>query len=176
MAGNIKGITIEFRGDTTKLDKALRQINNETRSLDKELKQVDKALKFNPTNVELWKQKQQLLTQKVNETREKVNLLKDAQKQMDASGVDKNSEEYRKLQREIITAESQVKTFEGQLRKVGNANLQAASQQMKQLSDKATAAGQAMQGLSIAGAAVVGVLGGIVYKSASAADELNTMS
>ena len=41
MAGNIKGITIEFRGDTTKLDKALRQINSETKSLDKELKLVD---------------------------------------------------------------------------------------------------------------------------------------
>ena len=53
MAGNIKGITIEFRGDTTKLDKALRQINNETKNIDKELKQVDKALKFNPTSVEL---------------------------------------------------------------------------------------------------------------------------
>ena len=176
MAGNIKGITIEFRGDTTKLDKALRQINNETRSLDKELRQVDNALKFNPTNIELWRQKQQLLTEKVNETREKLNLLKDAQKQMDASGVDKSSEEYRKLQREIITAESQVKTFEGQLRKVGNVNLQAASQEMKQLGDSMTTAGQAMQGLSVAGAAVVGVLGTIVYKSATAADNINTMA
>ena len=53
MAGNIKGITISFRGDTTQLDKSLRQINNETRSIDKELNQVNKSLKFNPTNVEL---------------------------------------------------------------------------------------------------------------------------
>lgn len=55
MAGNIKGICIEFRGDTTKLDKALRQVNNETRTIDKELRNVDKALKFNPTSVELWR-------------------------------------------------------------------------------------------------------------------------
>ena len=27
MAGNIKGITIELNGDTTKLDKALRNVN-----------------------------------------------------------------------------------------------------------------------------------------------------
>ena len=35
MAGNIKGITIEFRGDTTKLDKALRDIRNSTKDLDR---------------------------------------------------------------------------------------------------------------------------------------------
>ena len=176
MAGNIKGITIEFRGDTTKLDKALRQINNETRSIDKELKQVDKALKFNPTSVELWRQKQQLLSQKISETKEKLTLLKNEQARMDAAGVDKNSEEYRKLQREILVAENQVKTFEAQLRKVGNVNLQAASQQFKVMGDKLTAAGHAMQGLSTAAAAVAASIGAVTVKSASWADDINTMS
>ena len=65
MAGNIKGITIEFRGDTTKLDKALREVRNSTKAIDKELKDVNKALKFNPSNVQLLAQKQELLKQKV---------------------------------------------------------------------------------------------------------------
>ena len=176
MAGNIKGITIEFRGDTTKLDKALRQINNETRSLDKELKQVDKALKFNPTSVELWRQKQQLLTQKITETKSKLDALKQAQAQMDASGVDKNSQEYRQLQREIIVTENQVKTFESQLRAIGNVNLRATSEQFKEMGNKLTAAGQAMQGLSMAAAAVAASIGAVTVKSASWADDINTMS
>ena len=176
MAGNIKGITIEFRGDTTKLDKALRQINNETRNLDKELKQVDKALKFNPTSVELWRQKQQLLTQKVEETKAKLDTLKQAQAQMDAAGVDKNSEEYRRLQREIIVTENQVKTFEGQLRKVGNVNLRATSEQFKEMGNSLTSAGQAMRGLSMAAAAVVASIGAATVKSAAWADDINTMS
>ena len=176
MAGNIKGITIEFRGDTTKLDKALRQINNETKNLDKELKLVDKALKFNPTSVELWRQKQQLLTQKVEETKAKLDTLKQAQAQMDAAGVDKNSEEYRRLQREIIVTENQVKTFEGQLRKVGNVNLRATSEQFKEMGNSLTSAGQAMQGLSMAAAAVVASIGAATVKSAAWADDINTMS
>ena len=102
MAGNIKGITIEFQGDTSKLEQSIRKVSNSTRAIDKELRQVDKALKFNPTSVDLWRQKQTLLTQKINETSSKLNLLKQKQSQMDASGVDKNSAEYRKLQREII--------------------------------------------------------------------------
>lgn len=176
MAGNIKGVTIEFQGDTTRLDKALRQIQNNTKSLDKELKQVDKALKFNPTNVELWRQKQQLLTQKVDETKKKLDALKQAQAQMDAQGVDKNSEEYRKLQRDIIVTENQVKNFEGQLRKIGNVNLRATSEQFKEMGNKLTQAGEAMQGLSMAAAAVAASIGAVTVKSASWADDINTMS
>lgn len=176
MAGNIKGITIEFRGDTTKLDKALRQINNETKNIDKELKQVDKALKFNPTSVELWRQKQQLLSQKISETKEKLTLLKNEQARMDAAGVDKNSEEYRKLQREIIVTGNQLKTFEGQLRKIGQVNLRAMSEQFKEMGNKLTSAGQAMRGLSTAAAAVTAAIGAAAVKSGKWADDLNTMS
>lgn len=176
MAGNIKGITIEFRGDTTKLDKALRQVNNETRKIDKELRNVDKALKFNPTSVELWRQKQQLLSQKISETKDKLNLLKQQQAQMDADGVDKQSMEYQKLQREIIETESKVKTFEGQLKKVGNVNLRAASEQFKQWGSALENAGRQMQGISMAAGALVGSLAAISYKAGQNADDLNTLS
>ena len=143
-SGNIKGITIVFDGDTTKLGKALKDVDKKTRDLDKELKQVNNALKFNPTNVELWRQKQQLLSQKVDETKKRLEALKSAQKEMDASGVDKSSAEYRELQREIITTESKLKNFKGQLREVGNANLKALSEQFKDIGKKATEAGKSM--------------------------------
>ena len=176
MAGNIKGITIEFRGDTTKLDKALRQVNNESRKIDKELKNVDKALKFNPTSVDLWRQKQQLLSQKISETKDKLQLLKQQQAQMDAEGVDKQSMEYQKLQREIIETESKVKTFESQLKKVGNVNLRAASEQFKQWGSALENAGRQMQGISMAAGALVGSLAAISYKAGQNADDLNTLS
>lgn len=176
MAGNIKGITIEFRGDTTKLDKALRQVNNETRKIDKELRNVDKALKFNPTSVELWRQKQQLLSQKISETKDKLQLLKQQQAQMDADGVDKNSMEYQRLQREIIETGSKLKNFEGQLKKIGNVNLRAASEQFKQWGTSLENAGRQMQGVSMAAAAVVASLGAISYKAGQNADDLNTLS
>ena len=176
MAGNIKGITIEFRGETTKLDKAIKDIEKNTRSLDKELKAVDKALKFNPTNVELWRQKQQLLTEKVKDTKDKLELLKQAQAKMDTSGVDKNSAEYRNLQREIIETESKAKTFEKQLREIGNVNLKAASEQIKQVGTQLTNAGQALAPLSKAAAAVVGGLAASAVAAGKSADDLNTLS
>lgn len=176
MAGNIKGITIEFRGDTTKLSKALREIDKETRQLDKELKNVDKALKFNPTNVDLWRQKQELLTKKVGDTKEKLDLLKKAQKDMDAQGVEKTSEEYMKLERQIIETESKLKTFNGQLKQVGSPQAQATAAQFGELGNKLTSAGQAMTAFSAGAAAVEAALIGMAVKSASLADDLNTMS
>lgn len=142
--GNIKGITIQFNGDTTRLDKALREINNSTRDLDKELKQVNSALKFNPTSVELWAQKQEILKQKVSETEKKLDALKQAQKQMDDSNLDNTSAEYRELQREIITTEDKLKTFKRQLAEVGNAKLSALQQSFEQVGKKAESAGRSL--------------------------------
>lgn len=176
MPGNVKGITIRFEGDTTKLDKALRQIEKNTRSLDKEIKQVDKALKFNPTSVELWRQKQDLLKKKIDETKNRLDLLKDTQRRIDSGEIEATADEYRKLQRDIIVTENQVKTFEAQLRKVGNVKLRAASEQFKEMGNKLTAAGQAMRGLSMAAAAVTASIGALTVKSGKWADDINTMS
>ena len=176
MAGNIKGITIEFQGDTTKLDKALRQIKNSTKDIDKELRDVNKALKFNPTSVELWRQKQDLLKQKIKETETNLKELKNIQAQMDANGVDKNSEAYRRVSREIIEAESKLKTFNTELRRTGQVNLRAMSEQFKDMGNKLTSAGQAMRGLSTAAAAVAASIGAITVKSGKWADDINTMS
>ena len=175
-SGKIKGITIEFDGNTTKLGKALKDVDKKTRDLDKELKQVNNALKFNPTNVELWRQKQQLLSEKVGETKKRLDALKLAQKEMDASGVDKSSAEYRELQREIITTESKLKTFESQLKQVGNANLKALEQQFREVGGKIESVGQSLKGVSLASAGVVAGLGAISYKAGVAADDLNTLS
>lgn len=176
MAGNIRGITIQFAGDTTKLDKALREIKNSTKDLDRELKSVDKALKFNPTSVELWKQKQEILRQKIQQTEQNLKELKNIQAQMDAKGVDKQSEAYRTIQREIIEAESKLKTFNTQLRKIGQVNLRAMSEQFKQIGTSLESAGQSMRGLSAAAAAVTAAIGAVTVKSAKWADQLNTMS
>lgn len=169
MAGNIKGITIEFDAKTTKLNDALKDIDKKTKDIDGELKQVNKDLKFNPTSVELWRQKQTLLNEKVNETAKRLDVLKQAQKNMDASGVDKNSAEYRKLQREIIETESKLKTFKGQLKEVGNASLKGLSNQFDNIAQKT-------RGLSMAAGALGGALLANTINSAKQADEIATLA
>lgn len=179
MAGKVKGITIEFRGETTKLDKAIKDVNKETAKLDAELKQVNNALRFNPKNTELMAQKQQILTQKVDATKDKLQALKAAQKQMAADGsVDKNSAEWRDLQREIITTESRLKHFEGELKKTSmqSKRLYRLGAAFQNVGGKIEAAGQKLRGLSTAAGLVVAGMGAITYKAGAMADELNTLS
>lgn len=142
--GSIKGITIQFRGETTELDEALRKINKETKGIDDELKKVNKALKFNPNSVELWRQKQTLLNQKLKETNEKAALLRDTLKKVDSGEIDMSAEDVSRLKRELIEAESKAKTFQKELNKIGNANLKAISEQMKKIGDSMTKVGKSM--------------------------------
>ena len=152
MAGDVKGITIEFRGDATKLNKAISTVNKETRSLDNELRKVDKALKFNPGNTQLLAQKQTILKEKISKTKESLDALKKAQAEMDAKGVDKTSAEYRNVERQIIEAESKLKTFNSQLKRTNAeaSKLGQAAKSVKAFGDNATKAGQAMMPISIA--------------------------
>lgn len=115
--GNIRGITIELNGDTTGLDNALRDVNRQSKNLQGELKEVEKALKLDPSNVELVRQKQQLLTQSIQSTSDKLNTLRQAQGQVEAQfrRGEIGEEQYRAFRRELVNAENSMRSFEGQL-------------------------------------------------------------
>ena len=174
----VKGITVEFAGNTTKLDKALREVRNTAKDLDKELSQVNKALKFNPGNATLLAQKQTVLKEKIEATAKSLDDLKDMQKQLDAQGVDENSEAYRELQREIITTESKLKHYKSELAKVNaqTSGIYKLGEAFEKTGKKIENAGRKLAPVSKAAAAVAGALGTITYKAGKAADDLNTLS
>ena len=145
MAGTIKGITIEFNGDTTKLDKALTKVDKETKNVDKSLKEVKNALKFNPGNTELLAQKQTLLKKRIDETTERLKVLRAAQEKLDDDpSVDKTSQEYMELRREIIETESKLKHFESELKKMDNIKFEQLGKQVQDVGDKMKTVGTNM--------------------------------
>ena len=81
MASRIQGITVEIGGDTTKLQTALKGLNGEIKSTQTALKDVEKLLKMDPGNTELLAQKEKLLAQAVDETKQKLETLKTAAEQ-----------------------------------------------------------------------------------------------
>ena len=117
MAGQIKGITIEFDGETTKLTAALNKVKAEAKGLDSSLKEVNRQLRFDPHNTEMLQQKQTILKQKIEATKNELKQFEELQKQMDSEKVEKNSAEYMKLRREITAAQGRLKAFNAQLAK-----------------------------------------------------------
>ena len=142
MAGNIKGITIEFDGNTTKLSKALEDIKEKSKDVNSALKKVNYALKFNPRNTELLAQKQTLLKGKIQATKDQLEAFKAAQKTMDSERVDKTSKEYMEVRRNIIECESKLKNFNNELKRT-----EAASSVVGQLGSKFQATGEKIKGL-----------------------------
>ncbi len=178
MAGNIKGITIEFDGNTTKLSKALSDIKTKSKGVDSALRDINKALKFNPGNTELLAQKQTLLKEKIQATKDRLEAFKAAQKSMDSEGVDKTSKEYMEVRRNIIQCESQVKTFNAELKKTDAAasHVGQLGQKFQDTGEKISGAGRTIAPVSKAAGVVAGALGATAYKAARAADDINTLS
>lgn len=117
---SIKGITIKIGGDTTGLDKALKETNKKSRELENELKAVDKALKLDPNNVTLVKQKQDLLKDSIKETKSKLDVLKEAQSQVTAQYKkgEIDAGQYRAFQRELETTKSKLSSLKDEKKNV----------------------------------------------------------
>lgn len=160
MAGNIKGITIEIGGDTTKLDKALKGVNSTAKDLDQELKAINKSLKFNPGNSDLVEQKQRVLAESVANTTKKLDQLKDAAKQAEKqlSSGKMGKSEFDALTREILKTENQLKSFENQLKSVDEGSVK--------VGDSLKSAGNSVKSFGedfkMAGAAAAAAIGGLV--------------
>ena len=117
----IKGITIEIGGNTQPLNKALSDVNKKSKDLQSELREVERLLKLDPKNTELLAQKQKLLAEAVESSREKLDRLKTAQEQVNEQfrKGEINEEQYRAFQREVVKAEQELEKFEKQLRETG---------------------------------------------------------
>lgn len=114
MADRVKGITIEIGGDTTALSKALSGVNKEISTTQKQLRDVERLLKLDPGNVTLLEQKQRLLADSVEQTKQKLDSLKNAEKQVQqqfAQGKVSQAQ-YDALQREIVATEAELRKAE----------------------------------------------------------------
>jgi phage-related minor tail protein len=175
---NIRGITIEIGGDTQGLNRALEDVNKKTRDTQTELRQVERLLRMDPTNTELLAQRQQLLTNAVSSTSEKLEILRRAQEQVNqqfARG-EIGEEQYRAFQREIAATEQQLRSFEGRLSntvdsldEVGDSaessadRIAALGERLSSTGDKIKGAGEKM---SVGITAPIVAAGGLMFKGA----------
>jgi phage-related protein len=205
MGKNIKGITVEIGGNTTKLGEALKSVDAKSKALQSELKQVNTALKFDPTNTVLLTQKQDLLKQTIEETKKRLEALQAAEKNTKVEDI--GEEAYRELQREIEITKSRLRNYGDQLSRTSGENekfqteTESSKDELRQLEnqtkdnvtrfDKLKGAmskigGAAVGGFKVAGAAIgamaaaagaaVGAIGKLMMKTADYAGELRKQS
>lgn len=144
MSKRIQGITIEIDGSTSKLNDALKDTNSVIAKTNSELKNLNSALKLDPKNTELLAQKQELLKKNISATADKLNTLKEAQRQMGSynSLTEEQKENYRALSVEITKAESSLKGMQKELKETNNIKFEGLKQGLQKAGEVAKKVGE----------------------------------
>jgi TP901 family phage tail tape measure protein len=181
MAESVRGINVVIGADTTKLSKALSDVNKRAKDIQSELRQVDRLLKFDPGNTTLLAQKQQLLSKAIENTSEKLNRLKSVQQQVNEQFQrgEISEGQYRAFQRELEKTEGQLRSLQNRLEETNGAinkhttawgklqeRLSTVGNNLRDVGQRMQNAGQSMAAsFGAATAAIGGALGFAVKKS-----------
>lgn len=150
----IQGITIALDADTKGVTSGLKDVVSQSNKVSGELRQVESLLKFNPDNVTLLAQKQELLTKQVDLTTKRLEAMKGAQEdvQNQFKNGDIGEEEFRTFQREIAATEGRLDNYKKKLAEIesssdgaGNATNDL-SDDMGDLGGSMETVGQAIKG------------------------------
>nr|WP_318682657.1 phage tail tape measure protein [uncultured Acetatifactor sp.] len=166
MANNIKGITIEIDGKTDKLQNALQGVNGNIRDTQAELRETNKLLKLDPKNTEALAQKQTLLANAISEAKEKLDILKtaEAQVQEQFKKGEASEEQYRAVKREIERTTLEIRDLETAAAETEKA--------VKQLGDSSQLSGDDLQKAQEKAGSLKDTLGDLGEKAAAAAKAL----
>ena len=158
---NIKGITIEVGGNTTKLQDALKSVDKQVYGLNSDLKNLNQALKLDPKNTELLSQKYDVLKRNIEETEKRLQTLKTAQKQMGdyTKLTDAQKSSYNALSLEIAKGESSLKGMKQQLQETSGINLDGLKSGLKAVG---SVAAEVLKKVLEITAAITGALAGLV--------------
>lgn len=156
---NIKGITIEIGGDTSKLQKSLNAVNAPINKINKELKDLNQAIKLDPHNFDLLTQRNEVLRRSIDATKEKLNQLKEAQRQMGnyANLTDQQKASYNRLSLEIAKTEDALKNMNNEMNGMNKIDFSKLKDGLKKAGDVALSVAKAV-------AAAVGAVAAAITK------------
>lgn len=163
----IQGITIALDADTKGVTSGLKDVVSQSNKVSGELRQVESLLKFNPDNVTLLAQKQELLTKQVDLTTKRLEAMKGAQEdvQNQFKNGDIGEEEFRTFQREIAATEGRLDNYKKKLSEIENSS-DGVGNATNDLSDDVGSLGGSMETVGQA------IKGGVLME---AADQLSAI-
>lgn len=195
MASNrIKGITIQIGGDTTGLDKALKGVNKEVKDTQANLRDVERLLKLDPKNTELLAQKERLLNDAIEDTKNKLDTLAEVQNQLADEFNSDNKEvrrQYDALRREIIETEQSLESLQAAKKQVmeekekieievaadlSGWNTKEAENSLDEITDAAEKTEDAVKDIGDAAAETGRKLGGLSGAAKNIAEKTKTIS
>ncbi len=161
---SLKSLETEAKNAPNQMQQSLESLNTKIKTTQTELKEIDKLLKLDPTNTELLQQKQRALSDEIGNTKEKLQLLKNEEQEVQQKFQEGkvSQEQYDALKRSIIETEESLKSLEDTVGS-GSAKLAGISAEAGKIGENLTSAGEKMLPVT---AAVTG-LGTAAVKTAA---------
>ena len=148
--GMVKGITINIGANTEEFQKGLAKVNKESKATANKLRDINKLLKLDPKNVTLLEQKQRTLNTSIEQTKKRLDIAKDALRQLKEQNPDQVTEEMDALERQIAEDEAQLKSLNKELKNfgsVGKQQAQAFGKELQEVGKKVTEVGSKVKGV-----------------------------
>lgn len=169
-SGRIRGVTIEIDGETKNLQKSLKDVDKDIRDTQKDLRDVNKLLKLDPKNVDLLKQRHELLGKAVTDTKKRQEELEKAlEATKNAGDTAENRRQQDLLQRELVETTAKLEDLEKQYGNALTPQLQAVSAISGEVAEKT-------KGISMAAGVAAGGMLAMAYNAATTADDLLTLA
>ena len=167
-SSKIKGITIEIGGNTTKLQDALKGVDKQVYGLNGDLKALNQALKLDPKNTELLAQKHEVLARNIEASKDRLNTLKEAQRQMGSYNklTDEQKTSYNQLSLEIAKSENALKNLNNELKETNKAKFDTLKTNLSNVGSVVANVSKAVAGIATGLVAISGATAKAMFNSA----------
>lgn len=148
-----KGVTIQYKGDSTQLSKVLADMNSQMRQSQGAARQLDAALRMDPASLNLIHDRAEVVAKQIKITEERVQALRDA------LGKAEDPEVITRLTQQVDIAQAKLKNLNDQMAELGKKRTAAGglaplAEDAQTFGDKMQDVGKTMQAIGDKAASV----------------------
>lgn len=135
-----KGITVQFRGDVSDFEKAVKKVNGDLKETKSEISLLNKQLKFDPKNIDAFNKRLEVFKQKEQQLVELTNTLKDGM-----SKLDPNSKEWSDYNKQLQSATLELEKLKKELSSMPTGNIAKLTKEFEEWGKKAEKVGKDLE-------------------------------
>ena len=174
MSTSFKGLTITVGADTKQFNKEMRKVDGSIRGTNRQVNELQKGLELE-FDAGRFAEAQRLAQKAIQETEMKAEALRGQLKHLEDTGADTQSEQYKKLQTELVKTENSAVLLKNKLDEIKNMKIDKLAGQFEQVGSGITKAGQALTPFSVAAAGTLAGLGAMFKNTKDTAATLDDM-
>ena len=130
----VKGLWVVVNGDATGLKKAMTDAQSTMKSYQRSFKDINKSIKLDPSNIDLYRQKQEILKKTIEETDKTITTLEKQKAEVLSHGAKETDEVYQKLILNISKAKNELKSYQKEMTAL-SPNQQAFNARLEETAD-----------------------------------------